>query len=151
MSKRVTTADFIERAKAVHGDRYDYSLVEYQSNHKHVTIVCGEHGQFQQSPANHYQGKGCLDCGGSKPHTTESFVEAAKAVHTTKEWHLIKRRGIITVGWSRVAMAVPKADNTTEIHWLHLTADSNELDEQAIIDKFNQLSASAGVNLPWSL
>lgn len=81
MAKRVTTADFIKRAKAVHGDRYDYSLAEYQGIHKYVTIVCAEHGPFQQSPANHYQGKGCLNCGGSKPHTTESFVDAAKAVH----------------------------------------------------------------------
>ncbi|CAB5108053.1 FIG00920482: hypothetical protein [Olavius algarvensis associated proteobacterium Delta 3] len=81
MPKRLTTADFIERAKAVHGDRYDYSLAVYQGIHKYVTIVCTEHGQFQQSPANHYQGKGCADCGGGKPHTTESFIEAAKAVH----------------------------------------------------------------------
>lgn len=81
MAKRVTTAEFIERAKTVHGDRYDYSLVQYQSNHKHVTIVCREHGQFQQSPANHYAGKGCSGCGGSKPHTTESFVDAARKVH----------------------------------------------------------------------
>ncbi len=81
MAKRVTTTDFIERAKAVHGDRYDYSLAEYLGIHKHVTIVCAEHGPFQQSPANHYQGKGCSDCGGSKPHTTESFVEAAQAIH----------------------------------------------------------------------
>lgn len=81
MSKRVTTEDFIKRAKAVHGDRYDYSLAEYQGIHKYVTIVCPEHGPFKQSPANHYQGKGCSNCGGSKPHTIESFVEAAKAVH----------------------------------------------------------------------
>ncbi|MET0101172.1 MAG: hypothetical protein ABW078_05510 [Sedimenticola sp.] len=81
MAKRVTTAEFIKRAKAVHGDRYDYSLAEYQGIHKYVSIVCAEHGPFQQSPANHYAGKGCPDCGGSKPHTTESFIEAAKAVH----------------------------------------------------------------------
>ena len=81
MPNRVTTAEFIKRAKAVHGDRYDYSLAKYQGIHKYVTIVCAEHGPFQQSPANHYQGKGCSDCGGSKPHTTESFIEAAQAVH----------------------------------------------------------------------
>jgi len=81
VAKRVTTAEFIERAKAIHGDRYDYSLVDYQGIHEYATIVCPEHGQFQQSPANHYQGKGCSDCGGSKPHTTESFIEAAQAVH----------------------------------------------------------------------
>jgi len=81
MAKRVTTADFIERAKAVHEDRYDYSLAEYLGIHKYVTIVCPEHGPFQQSPANHYQGKGCSDCGGSKSHTPESFIEAAREVH----------------------------------------------------------------------
>lgn len=84
MARRVTTADFIARAKAVHGDRYDYSLAEYQSNQKHVTIVCCEHGPFQQSPANHYVGKGCPDCGGSKSHTTESFIDAAQEVHSDR-------------------------------------------------------------------
>ena len=81
MSKRVTTADFIGRAKAIHGERYDYSLAEYLGIHKYVTIICTEHGPFQQSPANHYQGKGCQDCGGSKQHTTESFVESAREIH----------------------------------------------------------------------
>ena len=81
MPKRVTTSNFIERAKAVHGDRYDYSLAEYQGIHKYLTIVCPEHGPFHQSPANHYQGKGCSDCGGSKPHITESFIEAVRVIH----------------------------------------------------------------------
>lgn len=81
MAKRITTAEFIERAKVVHGDRYDYSLAEYLGIHRYVTIVCAEHGPFQQSPANHYSGKGCADCGGSKPLTTGSFVAAAQAVH----------------------------------------------------------------------
>ena len=71
----------MERAEAVHGKRYDYSLVEYRGTHENVSIICSEHGEFQQSPANHYKGKGCSDCGGSKPHTTESFIKAAKAVH----------------------------------------------------------------------
>jgi len=31
--------------------------------------------------SNHYSGKGCPDCGGSKPHTTRSFIEAAQATH----------------------------------------------------------------------
>lgn len=81
MAKRVTTEVFMERAEAVHGKRYDYSLVEYRGTHENVSIICSEHGEFQQSPANHYKGKGCSDCGGSKPHTTESFIKAAKAVH----------------------------------------------------------------------
>lgn len=81
MGKRITTEVFIERAKAVHGNRYDYSKAEYKRIHDYVTIICPEHGEFQQSPANHYAGKGCSDCGGSKPHTTETFIEAAQGVH----------------------------------------------------------------------
>ena len=81
MPKRVTTTDFIERAKTVHGHRYDYTLAEYRGTHEYITIVCREHGPFQQSPANHYHGKGCSDCGGSKPHSTETFITAARAVH----------------------------------------------------------------------
>ena len=81
MPKRVTRAEFIERAESIHGDRYKYSQVEYKGIHRHVTIVCPEHGQFQQSPANHYAGKGCSECGGSKPHTNGSFIEAAQKVH----------------------------------------------------------------------
>jgi len=91
MSKRVTTTEFIERAKAVHGDRYDYSHAVYQGIHQYVTIVCPEHGPFKQTPGNHYYGKGCSDCGGSKPHTTESFIEAAREVHgETYDYSLVE-------------------------------------------------------------
>jgi hypothetical protein len=81
MAKRVTTAEFIERSNLVHGDRYDYSLAEYRAINRYVTIICAKHGPFQQSPANHYQGKGCAECGGSKPHSNESFINAAQAIH----------------------------------------------------------------------
>lgn len=63
MSAKLTTEDFINRARATHGDRYDYSLVEYRGNMKNVKIICREHGVFEQMPANHMAGKGCKHCG----------------------------------------------------------------------------------------
>jgi len=77
----LTTEKFIEKAKAVHGERYDYSQVKCQGNKADVIIICREHGPFRQLPTNHYRGKGCPDCGGSKQHTTQSFIEAVQAVH----------------------------------------------------------------------
>lgn len=59
---RNTTAKFIEAAVQVHGSTYDYSLVEYQTTHSSVKIVCKLHGEFSQQPANHLQGKGCPCC-----------------------------------------------------------------------------------------
>lgn len=62
--KRLTKQDFIERARAVHGDKYDYSKVEYVNNSTKVVIICPVHGEFLQTPNKHMQGRGCpcKDC-----------------------------------------------------------------------------------------
>ena len=55
--------DFIEKCKNVHHDNYDYSLVEYNGNHKKVKIICKKHGIFEQTPAKHIlRGDGCPKC-----------------------------------------------------------------------------------------
>jgi len=80
--KRLTTEEFIEKAKAVHGNRYDYSQVEYVDTDTPVTIICPHHGPFPQRPSGHiHQKSGCADCAGSKQLTTEKFIEKAKAIH----------------------------------------------------------------------
>jgi Zn finger protein HypA/HybF involved in hydrogenase expression len=79
--KQLNTEAFIERAIAAHGDRYDYSQVEYTTQSGPVKIVCPEHGGFMQKAKSHMRGDGCPDCGGSKQLTTEQFIGKAKAVH----------------------------------------------------------------------
>lgn len=61
-TRRGTTAGFIQAALGVHGDRYDYSQAEYRSNKAKVTIVCREHGPFEQVPNSHLAGRGCRRC-----------------------------------------------------------------------------------------
>lgn len=75
---------FIERAKKVHGEKYDYSKVEYVNNDTKVCIICPEHGEFWQNMNSHLEGRGCPVCGGSKRSTTEEFIEKAKKVHGDK-------------------------------------------------------------------
>ena len=53
MAKKLTTADFVERAKKSHGDKYDYSKVDYINGTTKVTIICPKHGEFQQAPSLH--------------------------------------------------------------------------------------------------
>ena len=79
-----TTKEFIKEAKAVHGDKYDYSKVEYTGAHNKVCIICLEHGEFWQTPANHLFGSNCPKCCKSKKKTTEEFIEKAKEVHGDK-------------------------------------------------------------------
>jgi len=80
----MTKDDFIERARGVHGTKYDYSKVEYDGNKKNVIIICKKHGEFPQSPNSHLKGFGCSHCSGKAPLTTESFIERARDVHGTK-------------------------------------------------------------------
>jgi len=55
-------AFFIEKAKKVHGDKYDYSKVNYNKTDEKVCIICPEHGEFWQKPNNHLQGQRCPKC-----------------------------------------------------------------------------------------
>ena len=62
-----TTSEFIELAKNVHGDKYDYSLVKYVNNNTKVKIVCKIHGIYEQEPNSHISGKReCPSCKKSK-------------------------------------------------------------------------------------
>ena len=55
--------EFIEKARKIHGNKYDYSKVEYINNKTKVCISCPEHGEFWQTPDHHLRGCGCKLCG----------------------------------------------------------------------------------------
>lgn len=82
--------DWVDRFKSVHGETYDYSAVRYTDYKKPVTIKCLTHGDFQQTPDNHYRNKqGCPRCKGkkiqqSKQLSFENFVLRANIVHGHK-------------------------------------------------------------------
>ena len=83
---RFNVADFIKKAQSVHGDLYDYSLVEYVNNSTKVKIICPDHGEFLQQPNNHLVGNGCCKCGtartaNAKKYDTEEFVRRARLAH----------------------------------------------------------------------
>lgn len=62
MSKKVTTQEWIQRAMLVHGDKYDYSLVEYKNAHAKVKIICDKGHLFEQAPYSHLSGIRCTYC-----------------------------------------------------------------------------------------
>lgn len=57
-----TTTEFINEAKEVHGDLYDYTYTEYKGAEKDVVIECKLHGDFFQNAASHLKGSGCPKC-----------------------------------------------------------------------------------------
>ena len=81
---------FIEKARKVHGERYDYSKVEYVDTNTPVCIICPEHGEFWQKPSNHLNGSGCYKCylDGLRLNREKKreqkrawFIDSAKLVH----------------------------------------------------------------------
>lgn len=60
--QRKTTERFIKEAKAIHGDRYDYSKTNYITAKAMVTVICPIHGEFQVKPNNHLSGCNCPKC-----------------------------------------------------------------------------------------
>lgn len=80
--EKLNTEKFIEKAKLVHGDKYDYSLVNYVDCTTPVKIICPIHGEFEQKPPKHTSSKhGCPKCGHSKKDLTQKFIEEAKLIH----------------------------------------------------------------------
>lgn len=67
------TETFIAEARAVHGNRYDYSRVVYAAYRQRVEIVCRTHGVFLQTPALHTKGRNCRKCA-MQERTKESAV-----------------------------------------------------------------------------
>jgi hypothetical protein len=83
---RKTNEQFIEKSKILHGDRYEYSLIEYINNVTKVNIICHIHGIFKMNPTCHLEGRGCQECskiisGISKTKTHKNFLKDALIKH----------------------------------------------------------------------
>lgn len=91
MAKLSNKDEFIKKATSVHGNKYDYSLVEYKNSKTNVKIICPIHGVFEQTPDKHINAKqGCPTCAGNIKKTTEQFIEKAIKIHGKKKYDYSK-------------------------------------------------------------
>lgn len=89
MPKKLTTSEFIEKAKLKHGNKYDYSLVNYINSSSKIKLICLDCGyEFDQLAGNHLKGKGCRNCSLSQINTRKSrcedFIKKSKILHGDK-------------------------------------------------------------------
>ena len=76
--------EFVEEAKEMHGEKYNYSKTIYKGIFTKIIIICPCHGEFLQTPYAHLHSNGCRRCSGLSPLTTEEFIERAKETHNNK-------------------------------------------------------------------
>jgi G:T-mismatch repair DNA endonuclease (very short patch repair protein) len=84
--KRLTTDQFIELAIKVHGDKYDYSKVNYTTSLNKIIIICKVHDEFEQTPNAHLSKKGCMKCGFESTRkilssNKKQFISSAVKIH----------------------------------------------------------------------
>lgn len=88
--KRLTNEEFIEKSIKIHGDIYDYSLVDYINNSTDVSIICKKCGNiFSQKPIKHLVGHGCRFCkrkelANSQKMPCSEFISRAQKIHGDK-------------------------------------------------------------------
>jgi hypothetical protein len=108
-----TIDQFIEVARAVHGDKYDYSLVDYIRNDVNVEIICPKHGIFKQAPSSHHRGRGCTICSNHldfleiESRLKESFGDEITIfeINLGRSVIFLDKRGVKRkIGWSNARM-----------------------------------------------
>jgi hypothetical protein len=81
-SKRYSTLEeWIIEANKLHKNKYNYSKVVYTNGKTKISIICQEHGEFNQTPNDHLQRNGCPKCGGTYKYTTGEWIVEARKKH----------------------------------------------------------------------
>ena len=85
--EKLITVTFIEKARKIHGDKYDYSKVEYVDSKTKVCIICPIHSEFWQTPENHLKGYGCSLCKESKLEREIRLVLIRQNIQFAQKYH----------------------------------------------------------------
>lgn len=118
---RLTTQEFITRAKKVHGDKYLYDRSVYKSQKSKVVITCQKHGDFEQYSPEHFAGNGCQKCkaetiGNLHRTPQEVFLEECRAVHEDKyDYSLVEYTG----GKNQIIISCPVHGSYWQIAYNH--------------------------------
>lgn len=85
---------FVERCQVIHNNKYTYNNVIYENAHKHIEVLCPDHGVFKTTPMSHLKGNGCPKCGRIQKGITksqnayQSFKTFAMDKHNNKYQYL---------------------------------------------------------------
>ena len=116
-NNKPTTEEFVEKARKVHGNKYDYSKVEYIKAHSKVCIICSKHGEFWQTPNSHLKGCGCPNCGVTKKLSVEDFIKKSNLIHKNKyDYSKVKYINTRT----KVCIICPEHGEFWQLPYIHL-------------------------------
>jgi len=95
--RKLSTADFIRRARRIHKNRYDYSKTVYgQNGRSKVTVICPVHGSFSQKAESHLNGHGCIECGREQTHRKSRGQKQKKFLSFQELTAIVRSLGIMS-------------------------------------------------------
>jgi len=134
-SRRDSKAIFMQKASAVHADKYVDTAVVYITSRVKVCITCPKHGKFWQLPKTHLEGHGCKLCGNATPKGKYSSAPTILYYFKIKDvWKI----GITT---KSVAERYNKQDTfgiSNIITWQFATGLEAYTYEQSIVSKYSK-------------
>ena len=131
----MTLKDFITKAREIHGNKYDYSKVDYVNGSIKVCIIDPEYGEFWQMPSNHLKGCGCPKRSGKHVPTTEEWIAKARLVHGDKYDY---SKVVYVDSNTKVCIIDPEYGEFLQTPANHLLGMGCPKREQIAIDKLKQ-------------
>lgn len=125
---RKTTEQFISEAKAIHGDRYDFSKVVYRKNRDYITVICPIHGEWSSKPFDILRGHGCPKCGRElnakqakeRMTSVEDFISRSRKSHSIQyDYTKVVYRG----NKQKVEIVCPRHGSFFQNPYEHMTGD----------------------------
>lgn len=122
-TKKRTREEFIQQARALHGDKYNYDKVVYVNDATKVTLVCPKHGDFLITPDSHIHSKqGCKKCaheriGELSRLSQEEFIKKATVIHSGK---YLYDKVHYTESHSKVVITCPIHGDFKQLAYQHL-------------------------------
>lgn len=142
--RKTTKEKYIEKARKVHGDKYDYSKIVYDNLHDKITIICPKHGEFNQLAYDHTNGHGCPVCANlysSKENEIYDFL--AKELG---EENIIQHDRIVLGGRKELDIYVPSLRLAIEYNGLYWHSEATGKDKWYHYDKMKACEAK-GIRL----
>jgi hypothetical protein len=160
-----TVEEFINKSNIKHGNKYDYSSVEYINSKTPVKIICREHGEFIQLPYSHVRGKGCQKCAiqltkSKLMKNKESFILDAIKKHGTKyDYSLVDYLNSTT----KIKIICPKHGIFEQLPYDHIaghgcnkctssvSSDENQINDFILSLGFDTICSSMSIIKPYQL
>ena len=155
--KKSNTKEFINKARKIHGNRYDYSETDYKNNSTKIIIICKKHGKFFKTPNSHLFNQGCPKCSHKISKSGTKWLDKIEKQYNLK----LKREYLIGIGKITIDGFDPKTNTCYEYygnywHGNPKTYKSSEINPSTKCSfgrlyqktlKKEQLIKSAGYNL----